>query len=203
MNYQDRIKELETDDIIKRSKIVANKINNLIEKQKNISVMEYGCGTGLIGFDLCSECNKMVLIDSNEEMINIIKEKIKLFKINNVTPIQLDLTKEPYKKEKFDLIFISLTLHHIIDIEDIIKKFYNLLNDNGSLCIIDLDKEDGSFHSNQVDFKGHNGFEHEEIKNVLNKTGFSNIQIETFLYDEKKYKEKTIPYSLFCAIAQK
>ena len=110
---------------------------------------------------------------------------------------------ELYKKEKFDLIYTSLTLHHIIDTEKIIKKFYSLLNENGMLCIIDLDKEDGSFHINQKDFNGHNGFEHRYMENIFESVGFSNIESDTFYNGEKIYKEKTIPYSLFYTVGIK
>lgn len=142
-------------------------------------------------------------MDSEKEMIKIVKDKLDKSKKNNVFPIRINLMDESYKEEKFDLIYTSLTLHHILDTEKIIKIFYNLLNENGLLCIIDLDKEDGSFHINQKDFNGHNGFEHRYMKNIFESVGFSNIKSETFYNGKKIYKEKTIPYSLFYTVGYK
>ena len=203
MSFEGRAKDWDNDSRIKRSKIVAEKINEIIGNEKYNSIMEYGCATGLISLNLCDKFKKVTLMDSEKEMIKIIKEKLDRCEKNNVFPIQIDLMNESYKKEKFDLIYTSLTLHHIPDTEKIIKIFYNLLNENGMLCIIDLDKEDGSFHINQKDFNGHNGFEHRYMENIFESVGFSNIKSDTFYNGEKIYKEKTIPYSLFYTVGYK
>lgn len=203
MSFGGRAKDWDNDSRIKRSKIVAEKINEIMGNKKYNSIMEYGCATGLISLNLCDKFKKVTLMDSEKEMIKIVKEKLDKCKISNVLPIQIDLMDEAYNGEKFDLIYISLTLHHIPDTENIIKIFYNLLNENGMLCIIDLDKEDGSFHMNQKDFNGHNGFEHSYMENIFESVGFSNIKSDTFYNGEKIYKEKTIPYSLFYTVGYK
>ena len=203
MEFKSRAKNWDNDERIKRAEVVAKKINEIVGNQQNSSIMEYGCATGLISFNLCDKFKKLTLMDSEKEMINVVKEKIETYKTFNVLPVKIDLTKETYEEEKFDLIYTSLTVHHILDIENIIKTFYNLLNENGILCIIELDKEDGSFHINTKKFNGHNGFEHKYMESVLKNTGFSNVKSETFFYGEKIYKEKTIPYSLFYSIGKK
>ncbi len=197
MSFESRAKEWDNNSRIERSKVVADKINEIIGNEEYNSVMEYGCATGLISFNLCDKFKKITLMDSEKEMINIVKQKVEKYRNENIFPVQIDLMNELYKQEKFDLIYTSLTLHHILDTEKIIKIFYNLLNKNGMLCIIDLDKEDGSFHINQKDFRGHNGFEHRYMENIFESVGFSNIESDTFYNGEKIYKEKTIPYSLF------
>lgn len=203
MSFKGRAKSWDNDRIIKRSEIIANKINELVGDKQNSSIMEYGCATGLISLNLCDKFKKLTLMDSEDEMINVVKEKIKFYKTSNILPIKIDLTKETYEEEKFDLIYTSLTLHHILDIENIVKKFYNLLNKDGILCIIELDKEDGSFHGDIKNFNGHNGFLHNEIENALRKVGFSNLKSETFFYGERTYDEKRIPYSVFYTIGEK
>ena len=87
-----------------------------------------------------------------------------------------------------------MILHHIKATKDIVKKFYNLLNENGILCVMELDKEDGKFHMNEIDFDGHKAFEN---------TGFKNIRSETFYQDKKIYKDIIIPYSMFYAVGKK
>ena len=203
MSFESRAKDWDNDSRIKRSKIVAEKINEIIGNEKYNSIMEYGCATGLISLNLCDKFKKVTLMDSEKEMIKIVKEKLYKCEKNNVFPIQIYLMNESYKEEKFDLIYTSLTIHHIQNTEKIIKIFYNLLNENGMLCIIDLDKEDGSFHINQKDFNGHNGFEHRYMENIFESVGFSNIDSDTFYNGEKIYKEKTIPYSLFYTVGYK
>ncbi len=48
--------------------------------------------------------------------------------------------KGPLPDERFDLIFIMLTLHHIGDVEELFRKFRRLLTSHGKLAIIDLEK---------------------------------------------------------------
>lgn len=203
MDFKGRAKNWDSDSMIKRSKVIANKIEEIIGDKKDNSVLDYGCATGLIGFNLCDNFKKLTLMDSEKEMLDVVHEKIEAYKISNVFPVLKDLTKEDYNAETFDLIYTSMALHHIADVEDMIKKFYALLNKNGTLCIIELDKEDGSFHINEKNFNGHNGFEHEFMENLLEDAGFSNIKSETFFKGEKVYKEKLIPYSLFYTIGRK
>lgn len=203
MGFKGRAQNWDSDSRIKRAEVVAEKINEIVGDKKDISVMEYGCATGLISFNLCDKFTKLTLMDSEEEMLDVVKEKIETYQTSSVFPVLIDLTQESYTQEKFDLIFTSMTLHHILDIENIIKIFYDLLNENGILCIIDLDKEDGSFHINEKNFKGHNGFEHREIEDTLKIVGFSNIKSETFFQGKKVYEEKKIPYSMFYTVGQK
>lgn len=174
----------------------------MVGNSKDSSVLDYGCATGLIGFNLCDKFRKVTLMDSEKEMLDVIHEKIETNKISNVFTVLKDLTKEDCE-EKFDVIYTSMALHHIIDTQKMIKKFYDLLNENGTLCIIELDKEDGSFHENEKHFNGHNGFEQKYMQKILKSIGFSNIKSETFFYGEKTYQEKRIPYSLFFAIGNK
>lgn len=203
MSFKGRAKDWDSEDRIKRAEIVAKKIKELVGNQEDSSMMDYGCATGLISFNLVNDFKKLTLMDSEEEMIGVVKEKIEDYKTSNVFPVQIDLTKEVYEKEKFDVIFTSMALHHIMDIESIMKTFYKLLNEKGILCIIELDKEDGSFHINEKNFKGHNGFEHEYMEKVFKNIGFSNVKTETFFYGQKKYKERNIPYSMFYTIGKK
>lgn len=203
MDFKGRAKTWDNDAMIKRSEVVSNKLSEILGDQKDSSIMEYGCATGLISFNLVDKFKKITLMDAEEEMINVVKEKIEAYETSNVFPIKINLINETYIGEKFDIIYTSMALHHIIDTEKIVKIFYNLLNENGILCVVELDKEDGSFHINEKDFNGHNGFEHEVMEKAFRNAGFSNIKSETFFNGQKVYQEKFIPYSMFYTIGKK
>ena len=78
-----------------------------------------------------------------------------------------------------------------------------MLNENGILCVIELDKEDGKFHMNEINFDGHNGFEHDVMESTFKNAGFNNINSKTFFQDKKIYKDIVIPYSMFYTIGKK
>ncbi|WP_027623373.1 class I SAM-dependent DNA methyltransferase [Clostridium lundense] len=197
MNFDDSAKNWDTDKRINRAKIIANEISNSINIGNNYSAMEFGCGTGLVSFNLYNKFKSITLIDSSKGMIDIVKSKIDKSKIDNMFPYCLDITDEDSLNKKFDVIYSSMVLHHIHDIEAIISKFYELLNEDGYLCIVDLDEDDGKFHKKYPDFHGHNGFNQDEFKNILISAGFKDVQSNTFFYDEKIVEGEKINYSLF------
>ena len=90
----------------------------LINKTKDINIKEY------IGVDLINQ------------------ESITLYPLaNNQKYIQQDIFKYAETKEKFDTIFLSMTLLNIIDIDKVLIKLLNLINVNGSLYIADINSE--------------------------------------------------------------
>lgn len=202
MFFDDYAKKWDTDRRINRAKIISEEISNSIEINKGCSAMEFGCGTGLISFNLVEKFENITLIDSSKGMIDVVKEKIEKYEVDNMKPYAIDLFNEEII-EKFDFIYTSMVLHHIQDIAGLVNKFYTLLNDGGQVIIVDLDKEDGSFHKNEPGFNGHNGFEQEKLKEIFIEVGFRDAESTTFFYDEKKIEEKNIKYSLFIMKAQK
>ena len=203
MRFDENAKNWDTEKRINNAKIIGNEIANSIATNKNYSAMEFGCGTGLISFNLYDRFQKVTLIDSSKGMIDILNSKIIKCKINNMVAKHLDITNENSIDEKFDVIYNSMALHHIQDTSSIVETFYKLLNDEGYLCIVDLNEEDGSFHKEYPDFDGHNGFNQEELKRTLVSAGFNNIESNTFFYDEKVIGDKKTNYSLFIMKARK
>ena len=203
MNFNESAKDWDTDKRINRAKIIATEILTSIATDGSYSAMEFGCGTGLVSFNLYDKFKKITLIDSSAGMIDRLNSKINDYKITNMVSKHLDLSNESSLDEKFDVIYNSMVLHHIHDTNAIIRTFYQLLNNDGYLCIVDLNEEDGSFHKDHPDFDGHNGFNQEELKKILVNAGFDDIQSNTFFYDEKVIDSEKISYSLFLIKARK
>lgn len=203
MNFDEYAKNWDTDKRINRAKAVAKEIVNSIDIDKSYSAMEFGCGTGLVSFNLYDRFKKIMLIDSSKGMIDILNSKIDKYKIDNMVTKNLDICNGDSLDEKFDVIYSSMVLHHIDDTKAMIEKFHQMLKDKGCLCIIDLNEEDGSFHKNSPGFHGHNGFNQEELKKILVSAGFSQVECNTFFYDEKIIGEEKVNYSLFLMKAEK
>lgn len=203
MSFDSDAKTWDTEKRINRAQVIANEISSSIDINENQSAMEFGCGTGLVSFNLYDKFKNITLIDSSKGMIDILNSKIDTYKVNNMVPYDLDITNKNSLDMKFDVIYNSMVLHHVKDIEGIIKNFHELLNKDGYLCIVDLDKEDGSFHKEYPDFDGHNGFDQNDLKDILIKAGFKDIESNTFFYDEKIIEGEKINYSLFLMKARK
>ena len=61
------------------------------------------------------------------------------------------------------------------------QNLVRLLNAGGFLAIADLYEEDGSFHGEG--FTGHNGFDPENLSEILRKNRFRNILIQILFYN--------------------
>ncbi len=133
-------------------------------------VLEYGSGTGLLSLALQDQLADVTLMDESVAMTEITQNKIKQKGLKNWQAITYDLLRQPLPGARYDLIYTMLTLHHIADTAAILQKFYQIALPGAKLCIIDLKKEDGSFH--EGDFHGHKGFERQQLETILRQTGW-------------------------------
>jgi ubiquinone/menaquinone biosynthesis C-methylase UbiE len=176
--FDEKAKTWEKDPVkVRNAKIVADEIIKTIGKSTSLSGFEYGCGTGLVSFNLQENLSKIVLADSSKGMLEVASEKIASAQISNISTLDIDLTSRKPGQEKYGVIYSLLTMHHIADIKKILSTFYSMLEPEGYLFIADLDKEDGSFHGK--DFTGHNGFNRLEMKNWCLSAGFTDVEFKT------------------------
>lgn len=183
-----------------RSEAIVNDIKKLIPLKKEMTALEYGAGTGITSFLLKDYLKEITLIDNSSEMVRVINEKIETTKVKNLKALNFNLEHSDYNGGKFDLIFTQMVLHHVSDIENIVKKFYNLLNPGGYLAISDLYQEDGSFHG--ADFTGHKGFDIGILSNQIRNQGFTNISHrQCFVINKKISDTETKIFNVFLLIA--
>jgi len=178
---------------IERAKAIAGEIRSHITLGHEKSALEYGCGTGLIGFQLIDDFDSILFVDSSPAMIEQVKQKLLGLYKSADNAICYDFMSSVPPDMKVDYIFSSLVLHHITDTKGILSRFYDMLNDGGRVLIVDIDVDDGSFHSEYPDFDGYNGFEHEGLAELAIAVGFGAVDIRTFYCGSKGGKE----YSLF------
>jgi ubiquinone/menaquinone biosynthesis C-methylase UbiE len=157
---------------LERSRAVAENIEKQISLHRNMSVLEFGAGTGTTSMFLAGRVRDIVMMDSSTGMVNKMNEKIKAEGIRNLKALHLDLENDFYSG-KFDLIFCQMVLHHVEDVDQLLRKFSNMLNPCGYIAIADLYPEDGEFHGHG--FTGHNGFDPDELGKMLSENKFTNI----------------------------
>lgn len=184
-----------------RARIAAEAIRKRVPLLTGFSVLEYGCGTGLLGFALQPYASHVTLADSSSGMLDVLRKKIAASGVGNMTPLRLDLCTDPLPADRFDLICTLMTLHHILDTQRILAAFHELLAPGGCLCIVDLDKEDGSFHGR--DFSGHTGFDRSEFQEKTEQAGFRVISWETVYTMTKETAQGRKTFPLFLMVAKK
>lgn len=186
---------------VERARRVAEAIAREVSLRPWMSVLEYGCGTGLLGLALHHHVQHVTLADSSREMLAVVRKKIAALGVNNATPIELDLLKGPRLDARFDVVCTLMTLHHIVDTDAILRRFHELSSDGGSLCISDLDREDGSFHGHG--FHGHNGFDRDDLAARLVQAGFRNARFTTVGEIAKQAGGVTRRFPIFLTVCEK
>lgn len=174
----------------------AAEIQNEIKGSENLSAFEYGCGTGNVSFFLKEIFDKIILADSSQGMLDVVKEKIKNEKVSHFSVLHLDLEHEELS-EKFDVIYTLMTLHHIKNVENVIIKFSSMLNDGGLLFIGDLEKEEGDFHKQEDNHDVHFGFDEHYMIDMLTANNFKINKHKAFHEMERTHTGTVKTYPLF------
>jgi SAM-dependent methyltransferase len=92
-----------------------------------------------------------------------------------VRAVQADLTTDRLDGT-YDVVWSSLALHHVQDLDGLLQSLASLLVDGGRLAIADLDEDpDGAFHADKVDFDGHDGFNRQRLAEQLARAGFAEV----------------------------
>ncbi len=188
---------------VKRAIIIADQIKASIKLSTSMKALEFGCGTGLLSYQLKDLFKSITLIDNSEEMINVLNEKIKNEGIEHFDPVLIDLLYNDLAQNDFDVVYTLMSLHHILDLNKILKTFHSVLKSDGFLCIADLVQEDGSFHDEHLNFEGHNGFDKSELRSILSNNGFKMLSYQICLDIEKEVNDSIKNYPLFLMVCKK
>jgi 2-polyprenyl-3-methyl-5-hydroxy-6-metoxy-1,4-benzoquinol methylase len=180
---------------------IADAIRKAVPLRRDMSALDYGCGTGLLSFPLKDELGAILAADSSAGMLDVLAEKIAAQRVTNMTPVKLDLLADPAPAQRFDLIATSMTLHHVPDTGHILRVFHDLLNPGGYLCIADLDQEDGSFHGIEIDV--HHGFDRADLARHVEQAGFAEVQFQTVFSIAKEREHGTHDYPVFLMTARR
>ncbi len=180
---------------IKTATTIAEAIQKHHHLSKEMEIVDFGVGTGLLGFEIAKKVKKVYGIDTSEKMLEQIKEKNS--PTLSIEPLHKDLTQEQCTL-KVDGIISSMTLHHIKDIHNLFKTFYDMLQKDGFIALADLVKEDGSFHSDNSGVH-HFGFEKEFLFDILHDIGFRDLDFQIIYTIQKPHKD----FDLFLLSAKK
>ncbi len=201
-NFDERAKDWDSDPKkVERAKSVADAIRKTIPLSREMTALEYGCGTGLLSFALQEELGHITLADTSQGMLDVLTEKIAASGVRNMTPLRLDRTTDSLS-DRFDITYSLLTLHHVHDTQAVLQKFHEILQPNGILLIADLDKEDGSFHTDgTTDVQ--KGFAREDLQRQVESLGFTEIKFTTAYIIKKKIGDAVKSFPVFLMSARK
>ncbi|MFT5661571.1 MAG: putative TPR repeat methyltransferase [Sulfurimonas sp.] len=167
------------------AKTIADAISKNIKLQPHMKLMDFGVGTGLLGFEILPLVEKILGIDISQKMLEQLAQKNSAEQY--IEPKNIDIIKNPLK-ETFDGMISSMTLHHVEDLELFFQTIYKNINANGFIAIADLEAEDGTFHSENTGVF-HFGFNQDALCKVVTNAGFKDVKIENINTINKPHRD--------------
>jgi 2-polyprenyl-3-methyl-5-hydroxy-6-metoxy-1,4-benzoquinol methylase len=185
---------------------VAQAIIAAVNPMQTMRALEFGCGTGLVSMEIAPLVKMLTAIDTSREMVAVLQEKIRISGLTNIETSCIDLLsplQNTAQEGGFDLIYSSMTLHHIGDTAEFLNHLSNLLAPGGIIAIADLDKEDGLFHDDPLE-KVHHGFDREELAALFKAAELQSVTFETaYLFEKENREGKKAAYPVFLVTAKK
>jgi len=195
-HFDKRADSWDSGDIrVNGAQVIANAIEKEITLLNTMEVLDFGVGTGLLGFEIAKKVKQVHGVDTSTSMLEKLKEKNtpKL----NIIPIKQDIVQEPLE-QNFDGVVSSMTLHHVEHLEKFFQVIYTNIKEGGFIAFADLEKENGTFHSDNTGVF-HFGFENEDLCKIAEKVGFKNVKIQNINTINKPHKS----FGVFLLTAKK
>ncbi|EIP96731.1 methylase involved in ubiquinone/menaquinone biosynthesis [Opitutaceae bacterium TAV1] len=126
---------------------IAREIIRTVPLSPHHDVLDYGCGTGALAFQLLPRVREIVAADSSPGMIAEVRRKLALAARPRpgtppraplrLHPLVLDLTRTPPLPRRFHLVIASLVLHHVPNPASLLASFARMLAPDGWLVIVE------------------------------------------------------------------
>ena len=190
----------EWDKSDKRMQLARNIGSAIVENvtmTPQMHIMDFGAGTGLLAEHVVPKVARVSAVDISQGMLDELVVKPSLQ--GKVAAYCQNILHEPLEDD-FDGIVSAMALHHVEDTDEILKVFYEHLKTGGFVALADLDKEDGTFHTDGNEGVFHFGFDRGVFRSKLESAGFKDVRFHTVHTFEK---ENGRTYDVFLATAYK
>ncbi len=76
-HFDERAQDWDNDiEKVERAGTLAKEIIDFIQPDKSFNALEFGCGTGLLSYQLKNVFKSITLVDTSEGMMKVLREKI-------------------------------------------------------------------------------------------------------------------------------
>jgi 2-polyprenyl-3-methyl-5-hydroxy-6-metoxy-1,4-benzoquinol methylase len=160
----------------KRQVAVARAIEEAVDLDPRMSAIDVGGGTGRLSILLADRVGSVLVTDPSAGMVQVAQERIEAAGLGErLRAVQADLTVDRLEGS-YDVAWSSMALHHVHDVDALLRSVAGLLVAGGRLAIADLDEDpDGAFHADKPDFDGHHGFDRRRLAEQLARAGFTDV----------------------------
>lgn len=181
---------------------VARAIAQMVPLDPRMEALDFGCGTGLVSFHLIRHLSKVVAVDSAEKMLERVRDKALAAGVDAIETVHCDAEGIAALGRKFHLVYSSMVLHHVRDLEPLVAGLVAALEPGGYLALADLDAEDGLFHDEPMGVE-HHGIDRNGLCRLLYNFGLTEIDVCTAHTIVKQRDGRSCPYPVFLVRGRK
>lgn len=135
----------------------------------DLTVMDFGAGTGLVASKLAPRVKRIVAVDVSPAMLEQLAKKPEL--ADKVETHCQDILERPLGQQ-VDLVVSAMAMHHVRDTSALMRALFAHLRPGGEVALADLDTEKGDFHPPGTEGVYHAGFDREALATTLRDAGF-------------------------------
>lgn len=193
-------------DRVERTRIVADRLREVLDFDGVETGLEYGCGTGQLSFAIADLLPLCLLVDTSMEMLKEAERGTVDRKLPWETERRDFSTHSSDHPEGIaDVLFCLQVLHHVDDLETTIINMARALKSRGQIALLDLPKGSSGFHHGTAHDPSDNphldGLDRSEVENLMKAAGFSDITWHDDILLERQTDAETVTYCLFLVTA--
>jgi SAM-dependent methyltransferase len=201
-------------------------IRSKSEGSPPVKLLDYACGYGMVSSALLGQFDIIRGVDISETSVASYNEMARQSGIpveqmvavqGSIPPPSANTLLTTEEFFDFDLIAISMALHHIDDRIGVLSGLYERLRSGGVLIVVDLAPETHSHHHAQKDqahdhgdghshqhtqarhtISKHGGFGFEDMKGLLSEAGFAPESFDYQLYPDTAQHAPNVPEQSVC-----
>jgi ubiquinone/menaquinone biosynthesis C-methylase UbiE len=136
--------------------------------KKDMIVLDFGCGPGVFSIEiarLLEVTGKVISVDMQEGMLEIIKQKIKGTSIEKIVELHKCTQETVGLNENVDFVLMFYVVHEVPSKENLFNEILPRINSNGLLMIVEPKSVSTKSFNTMIDRIKENGFdEHTNLK---------------------------------------
>lgn len=188
--------------LVHRSQKVARAMRAALPLTGHERALELGAGTGLVTLVMAPKLAHVTAMDGSAGMLDVLRQKCAQKHLTHIESI-VGVVPDALPDARYDLIYSSMTLHHVEDVAGLLKTLAPHVNEGGYVALADLDTEDGSFHGDAVGV-AHCGFDRGVFAGWLREAGFADARFSTAVTIHGELQDGTArDYPVFLVVARK
>ena len=172
---------------IQISQGVSRALVDAVPLSTELTVMDFGAGTGLVSSQLAPLVGRILAVDVSAAMLEKLGEKSELR--GKVELLCVDIMEAPLERQ-VDLVVSAMAMHHVWDTRALLRALFDHLVPGGRIALADLDTEAGDFHPPDTEGVYHAGFDRKALGALATEAGFTDVRFTTACEvnkDDKRY----------------